>query len=248
MFLIGIGLIQGQDYDQLESYLGASNTAYQTDARQQISKFVDKLNSKTKKSDRKYLLGVFTQTHRQFLKEYRQYSSFTNIFEDGTYDCVTATALYSLLLTELGFEYEIVETKYHIFILVDSPEGQMLIESTDPINGFEYQQERIDRRIAQYLTDNELSIAQLNTSKDILPINSVTPFQLTGLLYYNQCVKQFNENQLRVANNLLSKARHYYDSPRMSEMENILRNQMVLSKEEIVGLNPGRQVSQRQQP
>jgi hypothetical protein len=247
VFLLGIGLIQGQGFDQLDWYLGTGTIQNKAQINDQISNLVTKLNAKSKKSDRQFLMGVFNLAHRQFLKEYHQYSSFNNIFEGGQYDCVTATALYSLLLTELGYEHKIVETKYHIFILVESPAGQFLMESTDPINGFEYQKERINNRIAQYLADDELSTGQLNTLEKVATINTVTPDQLTGLLYYNQCVKNFNDNELGVANRLLSKAKQFYDSPRMQEMEKILRNRIALSD---IGINSdlSRQVTQRQEP
>lgn len=249
VFLIGLGLAQGQSFNLLKSYLGESNGQQQTLVKDQIAKLVTKLNAKPRKSDRQFLMGVFNLTHRQFLKEYRQYSSFNNIFERGQYDCVTATALYSLLLTELGYEHQIVETKYHIFILVKSEDGEFLMESTDPISGFEYQQERIKTRISQYLTDdNDLVEGQLNRSEKVAAYQNVTPSQLTGLLYYNQCVKYFNDNQLQLANHLLLKAKLFYDSPRMDELENILQNQMAISEVKISSSDLGGQVTQRQEP
>lgn len=247
VFLLGIERIHGQDYDQLDWYLGTSTTQNKVQIKDQISKLVIKLNAKSNKPDRQFLMGVFNLTHRQFLKEYHPYSSFSNIFDKGQYDCVTATALYSLLLTELGYEHEIIETKYHIFILIESIAGQFLMETTDPINGFEYQKERIENRIVQYQADDKLLAGQLNTSELIASVNTVTPRQLTGLLYYNQCVKNFNNHELVMANRLLSKAKQFYDSPRMQEMEKILLDQIALSD---IGINSdiSHQVTQRQEP
>lgn len=250
VFILGIGMIQGQDLSLLDSYLGTTPNRNQSEAKDKISKLVSKLNSKSRKSDRQFLMGLFGLTHRQLLKEYQQYSEFNKIFDKGYYDCVTATALYSLVLSEFDFKHTILETKYHIFIIVESEEGRFLIESTDPISGFEFQQEKIDSRIAQYLQDqNEVLLpGQLNTSEDIAPISAITPHQLTGLLFYNQSVRHFNENQLEQAASFLSKAKLLYHSPRMREMESILQSQQALSAIDLTRTNVTQQISQRQQP
>lgn len=248
VFLIGVGLAQGQDMAHLEAYLGENGRQQVALARGQVAKLVTKLNARPKKSDRHFLMGVFNVTHRQFLKEYRQYSGFNNLFEGGQYDCVTATALYSLLLTEFGYEHQIIETKYHIFMLVKSVDGEILIESTDPIDGFVYQKEKIKNRIAQYLSDDKLLEGQINKSENVPPYQVVTPGQLTGLLYYNQCVKYFNENHLQLANHFLLQAKQFYDSPRMDDLEHILRLQMAMREVQTTASDLGRQISQRQEP
>ncbi len=248
VFILGLGAIQGQDFSLLDSYLETAANRNQYEAKDKISKLVSKLNSKSSKPDRQFLMGLFGLTHRQLLKEYQQYSEFNDIFDKGYYDCVTATALYSLVLAEFDFKHTILETKYHIFIIVESEEGRFLIESTDPIGGFEFQQEKIDHRIARYLQDEALLAGQLNTSKNIAPINKITPHQLTGLLFYNQSVRHFNENQLELAASFLSKAKLFYHSPRMQEMESILQSQQALSAIDLTGTNLIQRISQRHEP
>ena len=146
VFFLASGLLHGQVQSRLTDYLETSGTKSEVNAQAEISELLSKLNSKPRKSDRIFLKSVFSLTHRQLLKTYQQYADFSEIFNGGRYDCVTATALYSLLLEELGYSHAIYETKYHVFLLVESSEGQFLIESTDPINGFEYQKERIKER------------------------------------------------------------------------------------------------------
>lgn len=244
-----LGLLQGQNHSRLHDYEETDLADQLVDAKYQISEFLFKVNSKSKKSDRLFLKTVFGQTHKQFLKEYQQYAGFNEIFSNGNYDCVTATALYSLLLEELGFTHEVYETKYHVFLLIESSEGQFLIESTDPINGFEYQQDRIKERIALYQEDQDLKYGQLNTAEEIAPIKKVTPSELTGLLYFNQCVKFFNSQQFLSASAYLSKAKLYYNSARTSEMEAILSNYIVSNTQQLnADITNKLLISQRQEP
>ncbi len=84
--------------------------------------FVHELKLKQLKwnDSHRLLKKVFFQVHKEYLKEYVPYQSFQDLFETGTYGCLTGTALYAFLLEELGFEYEIIETNYHMFLLVNA--------------------------------------------------------------------------------------------------------------------------------
>jgi len=186
-----------------------------------IENLINKLDTKAKKSDRQFLKNVFNLTHRQFLKEYDQYAGFGDIFKDGRYDCLTATALYSVLLSELGYQHTIIETNFHIFLLVASAEGKVLMESTDPLGGFEYRQNKIEDRIKAYKADQE-SASKNGYSYSYNLFEEVSPQELNGLLYYNQCVKAFNQQQWGKAIENLESAKLFYNSPRIVEMENLL--------------------------
>lgn len=215
-----------QENDLLTSYLSTTSLANEALAEDRIAVLVEKLEAKKIKSDRQFLRTLFNSTHRQLLKQYDQYSDFEEIFQNGKYDCLTATALYSVLLNKFDYTYSIIETNYHIFMIVKTEEGDVLLESTDPINGFEYIPEKIDDRIKTY-KENLVS----NTSKDknyytfsFNLFHEVNPEQLTGLLFFNQCVKAFNNQEWQKAIQLLKKARLVYDSPRIGELENLLFN------------------------
>lgn len=213
----------GQNSPLLANYSATDGSHDQSDYQQKLALLVEKLDAKTKKSDRQFLKNVFNLTHRQLLKEYDQYAGFGEIFKDGRYDCLTATALYSVILKELGYNHRIIETNYHIFLLVDTENGQILMESTDPLDGFVYQPERIENRIVQYKLDQEKAIEdERNYSFSYTLFDEVTPVELTGLLYYNQCVKAFNAQQWSKATQLLKASKAYYNSPRTAEMESLL--------------------------
>lgn len=216
-------LASGQKSTHLANYQMTDGLLETADYQFMVNSLIQKLDSKTKKSDRQFLKNVFNITHRQLLKEYDQYAGFGELFREGKYDCLTATALYSILLNELGYQHRIIETNYHIFLLVDTEDGQILMESTDPLDGFEYQPDRIESRIAQYKLDQEeVASNKPSYSFTYTLFDEVSPSELTGLLYYNQCVKAFNTQQWSKALQLLELAKTFYHSPRITEMENLL--------------------------
>ena len=223
VFALSIGLALGQDLTQLNRYILTSGEENLQNAEAKIRQLHEKIGSKSRKSDHHFLRNVFSITHRQLLKQYEQYSGFGDLFQTGQYDCLTATALYSLVLSHFGYDHKIIETNYHIFLLVQTNEGEILIESTDPINGLEYQPNRIQARIQTYLYDQEQIAA--NESFHIFSYSlfeQVSLTQMEGLLYYNQCVKAFNNQQWVAARTYLTKAKQHYDSPRTQEMESLL--------------------------
>ena len=211
-----------QNFQHLDAYLQTSWSTNDINAQDKIQSLIDRIGPNLGKSDRHFLRQVFYITHRQVLKHYDQYSEFGELFSSGRYDCLTATALYSLLLTHYGYPHQVIETNFHIFLLVQSNDGTLLIESTDPLDGFEFQKEKINNRISQYLTDQEAAIANMQHPISYSIFNEVSRDQLTGLLYYNQCVNAFNEQRWNDAISLLDESKRYYQSPRIVEMENIL--------------------------
>ena len=222
VFFCTVMAANAQIEQQLNQYLQTSQSADQDKVFEKVELLIKKIGSNPNKSDRHFLRSIFTITHRQVLKQYDQYSEFGDLFASGRYDCLTATALYSVILSHFGFEHQVIETNYHIFLLIQSNEGLVLMESTDPIGGFEYQKNRIEDRIAMYANDYQQPVSDTQFVSSYSIFNEVSFNQLTGLLYYNQSVKAFNTQQWMEADRLLNLAKQFYYSPRIVEMENLL--------------------------
>lgn len=174
--------------------------------------------------DTKFLSFLFNKTHQKFLKNYSEGASFYKLVEKGAYNCLTATALYAILLDEFGFEYEVIETNYHIFLLVATTEGTVLLETTDPVFGFVADEKAIGERLGAYSqnvledTDQEKTFYQYAASL----FNKVTLDELRGLLYYNQAVKSYNERKFVEAVTYLEHAAKHYSSERIIEFANLV--------------------------
>lgn len=209
----------------LQQYLALYTATDDADvSTEALISFVAKLEGKRRtQSEKAFINNLFIKTHQRFLKEYREYTSFSGLLDNGTYNCLTATALYALLLNRFDIDFRIVETNYHIFLLVQTGAGDVLLETTDPVNGFVDAKEAIDKRIAAYRDTNvQQRKDRQYHSFSFDAFHEVSLDQMLGLLYYNQAVKAFNHQQLVTTVSLLDKAYALYPSPRMDEFSRIV--------------------------
>ena len=199
---------------------GASRKAQ---AKEQLKKFVEPLTT-SGLSEQKLLRKTFRRLHSTLLKKYEAYSDFDEVFSSGRYDCLTATALFSQVLSQLNFSYKIIETNYHIFLLVQTANGEVLLETTDRFGGFVTDKETIAQRTSDYCK-NALTVDNSRRFFYRYSFNlyqKLSPEKLTGLLYFNQAVKAYNRHEWLSSAILLQKANALYASPRCEALGSIL--------------------------
>ncbi len=187
-----------------------------------LSKLEDKRS--TIKNDRDFLHFAFTKTHQKIFKHFATSCSFSELFTTGNYNCLTATALYAIVLDHFNINYKIIETNYHIFIIAQTTKGDVLFEATDPLNGFVASPHDIEQRITSY----QKNAIDLNTGDKtnyafhVSLFDEVTIEQLPGLMYYNFSIQAYNHKMYVSAIEYLDQARRYYQSPRFEEFTNVI--------------------------
>jgi hypothetical protein len=201
---------------------------------QDVESFIDRIVSKREsfKSESAFLKYVFTKTHQRFLKHYEEYATFNDLLTTKTYNCLTGTALYALILQRLNISQEIIETNYHIFLLADTNTGKVLFEATDPMKGFMSNDHEIENRINTY---RQNTILQASSDKAYYrfktPLyNRITLDGITGLLHYNLAVEAYNKQDLQSSITHLDKAISLYQSSRIEEFSRIIFLSVLESK------------------
>lgn len=165
---------------------------------------------------------LYYYTHRKLLKTYTKYPSIEETLLEGDYDCLTATSIYSILLSELSIDHSVIETNYHIFIMVNpDTTDEILIETTDPRYGFVKGQDEIQASKEGYLKSN---IEERNTliSFDFNIERGLEQKELIGLLYYNQSIRKINQGDWDEAMTFAKKAFEYYSRTRVSTLISII--------------------------
>jgi len=194
--------------------------------------YIESLQKKRGSSDKKFLKTIFKTTHQQFLKSYSQYADLGEVFTSGKFDCLTATALFSVVLDQMNYNYKIIETNYHIFILVNTADGQVLLETTDRLFGFIPDSSEIEKRIKSYRQNTVVASSTdkiyYHYSFDLF--HEVEPHKLAGLLYFNQAIKAYNNGDLVACASLLAKSQRIYESPRVEELAIVLVRSVLESK------------------
>ena len=189
-----------------------------------LNELVDKLRSKQSgyAEDDSFLEWAFYYVHRKKLGWYENYVSFGDIFMGKKYDCLTGTILYSYLLDKLGYKFSIYEMDYHIFMVVHLDDKNVLLEATDPLNGYINDSTQIRERIDQFIADGN-SIIDIRgvgeIQKDRQGSNAVRAkvdlHRLAGLQYFNLAVKAYSNEQFDEAHSYILKAEMLYPSDRI---------------------------------
>ncbi len=166
---------------------------------------------------------LFSQMHRQVLKQFKEGTTLAEALQTGAYNCLTASTFFALLLDHFQVSYRIVETNYHIFLLANVGGSTWLIETTDPLNGIVSKPEEVEARIAFYRQMPPPVTGALRGyayRKDYFRVLSVQ--ELRGLDYFNQAVCALNEGNLKKSVYLLQQASVFYQSGRIREIAGIL--------------------------
>lgn len=221
------GTTLGQSLPKLEYYANLyvqSNNSLISKVSD-ISNFAEKLeNSKGEKDQKQFLKLVFNKTHHRFLKNYQAYATFSDLLKAGNYNCLTGTALYALLLDHLGYDYKVIETNYHIFLIVKTSEGKVIFEATDPVKGFITDADEVEKRLSKYQQNQvpRRESEKIYYQYSVKLFNEVSLDEMLGLLHYNHAIEAFNAQQLSSAIVHLDKAIHLYQSPRIDEFAKII--------------------------
>lgn len=172
-------------------------------------------------NDQYFLEYMFYKIHSKYLKSYQPYSSFSEIIEERKYNCLTATALYALIIDHFDFEFEIIENAYHIYMKVKVDDVNYMIESTDPREGLIRGDDAIAERLISY---NDVPRTKNSYQFQSQIDNSIDLYQLVGLHYYNTSVDFYNKGDLAKAYIALNKALIFYHSERLIEFMGLILN------------------------
>jgi hypothetical protein len=223
------------DLDSLEIENGKVNKRFQ--------KLIQRLDNDFEKhqESEEFLRLVFYRTQQQMLNKYIQYSSFNELIRDGSFDCVSGSTLFALILERYNLNYQIIETSYHVFLEIELKGKNYIFESTEPIEGFIAEKEEIkafkDFHAPSASEKVQRKIAEESgngTSQLLQPVvyKSITLEELIGLQFFNKAVYYFNQEQFFEAYNSIVKAKKYYPSERLLTLSKILENTVFSSSKE----------------
>lgn len=206
--------------------------------KSELNEFVNILKEKKSKYKREDLFFeyLFYKTHRKFLKHYAEYSSPADVLKNGRYDCLSGTTFYALLLHELRIPYTVIETNYHMYLLIQTTKGNYLYESTDALYGYTKDTDEIESKLNTYQSANARKASEKGEYVFDMNLNKkLGLMELAGLHYYNQAVNQFNHGLLAEATSSIEKSYVFYQSPRTAEFTKILLQRIYGTEDNLLG-------------
>jgi len=108
------------------------------------------------KKDNKKIKIVHKLTHNTFLKKYNLRSGFSEIFDNGSYNCVSASALFAIIFNELKIPYTIKESPTHVYLVAFPETHRILVETTDPVEGYIMFDENMINKYVDQLKDSKI--------------------------------------------------------------------------------------------
>ncbi|MEM8895352.1 MAG: hypothetical protein AAGC88_12290 [Bacteroidota bacterium] len=181
--------------------------------------------------DTQFLKKLFFGIQRDKLQHYKNNVSLAEMFtQKGSYDCLTGTAVYALILDALGIDFSIKETDFHVYLIVHLDKKDILFEATDPVNGFVENPIVITERVKLYrdgeraselLVSNQAEDASLRIPYRIDRVISLS--NLAGLQYYNLALKAFDATDYVLSNELIDLAISLYPNDRFSGFKQIIQ-------------------------
>jgi hypothetical protein len=152
-------------------------------------------------------------------------ASLEDLISSGKYNCLTASTFFAFLLDRYQIEFKVIETNYHMFILITDEDREYVLDATDRIHGFETNAGLVKKRLAEYKAKNqELRDNTVAFQFDLF--NQVSVPQLGGLLAFNRSVEAYNRQDFALAVNYLYDASLFYRSPRIMEMAKLIEGQL----------------------
>ncbi len=194
-----------------------------------ISDFRQLLEKKkfSSKNEEKKLKILFDQTHERFFEKYIGVSNFDEIFRTSEYNCVSATALYALILKGYGIPYQIKETPTHVYTVAYPYTKSIVLESTAPQSGYyspgtkDIEQAVTSLVQSKYIKQSEVDkqgVLQVYNdffySKDNIDIR-----QLAGLQYYNEMIEYLQNEAYKPALNAARKSAMLYPSEKIEYLK-----------------------------
>jgi tetratricopeptide (TPR) repeat protein len=165
---------------------------------------------------------IFKEVHDHFFIQYEENVYFDNIFQNGLYNCLTASMLYSLVLTKYDIPFEIKEKPTHVYLVAFPGTENILFETTLP-KGFYMPDEKARREYVNALVTMKIISQEYVNSVGVPRAfnefyynnESITLQQLAGLQYFNEALTFYKEGELTSAITSAIKANTLYPCPKL---------------------------------
>ncbi|MBO9571399.1 MAG: hypothetical protein J7497_04220 [Chitinophagaceae bacterium] len=228
------------DYYQL---LLNSTPKQSNDDDDRIAAYINTSNwfKNTRELTSKDLKKIYKEIHDRFLTQYVANPVFPQLFENGQYNCATASALYALLLDKLSVQYNIRETPTHVYIVAAPATYNLVFETTAPGTMIYSFNDKMKSQYIEYLANNKIiTKEEINSTdknelfeKHFYNSKPIELRQLSGLLYYNMAIAALDEKKYAEAYKNLEKAYFLYPETKIKYLLEMSLGAVLTDKDKI---------------
>ena len=203
-------------------------------AKSQFDAFIGELKTSKilKQSEEKIIRELHKRVHERFLTRYRSLIDFNEIFVNGEYNCVSSTAIFALVLEELGIPYYVQEQPGHVLIMAYPNTSNITVEMTTVKNAFVIPpRKNINRAVENLLALQLVTPKQVSTMGNVQVYDlffneraKLTINQLIGIQFFNHAITSVNSDQTEKSLSYICKAERFYNVYRTQ----ILKSEVLL--------------------
>lgn len=177
-----------------------------------------------KKNDKR-VKAIYANLHQKFLTKYEQLNRFEEIFYNGYYNCVSATAMYGMAFEKLGIPYSIKEEPGHVYMVAYPASERILLETTSQMRGYYQISNEFKSRYLKIMRDQKLITAQEYNTNDVTTLfdkyyfankGEITLLQLVALQYANDGIYLCDEKKFADAYHQFEKAYLLFPTDRIA--------------------------------
>jgi len=227
-----------RDYLELLMAVDPSvNTVKYNIVAREIELELQKLKNKRffKAKPEKKITLLYEQVNKDIFQAYKENVLFSQIFDNGTFNCLTATGYYGVLLDSLGIPYLFRESFNHVHPVAYPDNSGITIETTDPVTGVRYFDEKLKVRFVNYLLEtSRVSREEYDTTgvdvlfnRYYLPERSIGLAELTGLQYMNDALNRYATGDYLSSFEQIKKAYFLYPSNKMLAVFQFILNSAI---------------------
>lgn len=214
--------------DYLKLFLASSGVETEEEyekLKEKFTNFYSEINSQKLQSlpENKKIKTIYKSTHEEFFKVFEFKTNFQEIFKSGKFNCVTASALYGIILKDMDIPFEVRETPVHVYIVTYPKTHDIKIEATDPLTGYLVYDQRAKKQFVDYLLKNKLisedeyakSTVDDIFNKNFFEDKEINIRELLGLHYLNLGLYKIEDQKFKEGYKLLSKSYLFYPSEKI---------------------------------
>ncbi len=180
----------------------------------------------SKAKEKKKIKIIYNDIHSKFLSKYGENYYFPEIFSGGNYNCVTASALYGLILKDLDITYTIKESFNHVYILTYPDTYSIRIETTDPTSGYLVYNDKFKEQFISFMAEAKLISQTERQEKSVDELfneyyykeEDIDLLELAGLQYYNKAVDLLSEEKYEEAFMMAEKSAYLHNTEKSGYM------------------------------
>ncbi|PWJ41837.1 hypothetical protein [Sediminitomix flava] len=177
------------------------------------------------KKPKKQVKLIYNSVHDVFFTQYKDQITFSDIFVSGHYNCVSATAIYAIVLEKLGIPYSLKEEPNHVYLMAYPGKENIIMESTSPANGYQMIPLHTKQVMVQQLIEQKIitknDVAQLGIEgafhKYFYGNSTVSMSDLISMMYTNEAYFAIQMEEYKKGRIAMEKAYRLVNSKKIEQ-------------------------------